>query len=137
MRTPETRVIDGISFEVTPLGFTAGRKLFVRLSKALGPALAHLAGGAPSLAALDLPRAVASALESLTDADLDWASEILGDCTRVWEDDASKKPFLDKSHRESLFSGRILLFFRWLAFALEVNYSDFFAVFAKPRVSDP
>lgn len=128
-RNPETREIDGFMFEVTPLGFVAGRRLFVRLTKALGPGLVALAGGAASLASLDLVTVSRDLIASLDDAELEYMAETLGEVTRFWPADSPKaKPYLDKGNREVLFSGSILLFFRWLAFACEVQFSDFFAM---------
>lgn len=126
-RNPETREIDGYMFEVTPLGFVQGRRLFVRLSKALGPGLVALAGGAASLASLDLVTVSRDLIQNLDDAELEHMAETLGEVTRYWPADNPKaKPYLHKDARETLFSGSILLFFRWLAFACEVQFSDFF-----------
>lgn len=130
MRSPETREIGEHTFEVTPLGFTAGRKLFVRLSRAFGPAIGHLSTGRPQ----DLAAALSSALEGLSDEDLNHVSEIFGETTRVVQ--GAKMPYLSKDLRETLFAGRILLFFQWIAFALEVNYADFFGEFKKARDPD-
>lgn len=123
MRDPETKTIDGIQFRITPLGFNEGRRGFVRLSKLLGPAL-----GAAASAGTKDPEGLAGALEralgGLTDEDLEWFADVMGKATQ-FSDDGSRWPWLTKDNREALFSGRLMLFFRWLVFALEVNYSDF------------
>ncbi len=123
-RKTETREIDGIQFRVTQLGFASGRKLLVRLAKTMGPSLATLAGGAKSLKDVDLVSLVRTAVEGLEDSDLESYAEILGEVTQ-WSTGGGKWPALSYANREELFSGRILLFFRWLMFALEVQYADF------------
>jgi len=125
MREPQKKTIDGITFEVTPLGFKQGRKAFVRLSKALGPAL----GAAPSVDALKAGRNVSAILERLvaevSDDDLEWFASTLGDKNTRYSTDLEAWPFLNSANRETLFQGRLTLFFKWLIFALEVNFSDF------------
>jgi len=114
------RTIDGVTFEVTPLGFKQARVAFVRLTKALGPALAHVDTDAPDMAA-----ALSALVERVGDDDLEWFADVFGETTR-FSTDGSKWPYLHADLRESLFSGgKLMLFFQWLAFALEVNFSDF------------
>jgi len=122
MREPQKKTIDGVTFEVTPLGYSTGRKAFVRLSKAVGPALAEAAGGGPDP---DMAAALGSLVQNVEDDDLEWFADVLGKTTRFSSDGGDKWPFLTEANREVLFSGRIFLFFQWLAFALEVNFSDF------------
>lgn len=130
MREPEKRTIEGVTFEVTPLGHKTARGAFVRLSRAVGPALAKAAGSGDVTdltgADVDVAAALAALVDQVSDGDLEWFSDVLGKTTR-FSQDGEKWPQLDSSNREVLFGGRLLLFFRWLVFALEVNYSDFFA----------
>ena len=121
MREPEKKTIDGVTFEVTPLGYAVGRKAFVRLTKAVGPALAEAAQGSEEGS---MSAALERLVSSVEDSDLEWFADVLGKTTR-FSTDGSKWPFLSEANRETLFSGRIFLFFQWLAFALEVNFSDF------------
>lgn len=119
MRQPEKRVIDGVHFECTPLGFAASRKAFVRLTKIAGPALAS--GGGANTAEV-----FAVLSERVSDEDLEWFADLFGATTR-FSHDGDAWPFLKADNREVLFGGgRLGLFFQWLMFALEVNYSDFF-----------
>lgn len=122
MQLETEREIDGVRFRMTPLGFAKARRIFVRLTKIAGPAMAKAAPQGAS----DLADAMAVLTEKVSDADLEDLAETFGDCTR-FSQDGDAWPFLNKANREALFSGgRLMLFFQWLAFALEVNYSDFF-----------
>ena len=114
---------NGIRFEVTQEGFATGRAIFVRVAKAIGPALALIAEGSGRLAP-----ALKSAVEGLNDQDLDYLAEKFGASTRYSTDGGVKWPYLSAADREELFGGNLLLFFEWIAFALEVNYADFFGV---------
>lgn len=127
MREPQKSTIDGVIFEVTPLGFRKGRAVFMRVSKAVGPSLALVAERPGSrLSALPLAEIVTRALEAVSDDDLEWLADVLGETTRFSTDGGVKLPYLTGPNREQLFAGRISLFFRWIWFALEVNFADFF-----------
>lgn len=114
-----------VTFEVTQEGFVSARATFVRVAKAVGPALAALAEGSPSLRSLQIAPALARALEGLSEDDLAFLSAKFGASTR-YSTDGKKWPYLDQANQEELFSGSMLLFFQWLYFALRVNFSDFF-----------
>lgn len=124
MREAQKKTIGEVTFEVTPLGFKQGRKAFVRLSKAVGPALA----AAESVDHIKAGRGVTGMLEKLldnvTDDDLDWFAEVMGKATR-FSRDGDRWPYLDGNNREALFGGNLVLFFKWIVFCLEVNYADF------------
>jgi hypothetical protein len=128
MREPSKKTIDGVTFEVTPLGHKKARKAFMRLSKAIGPALAGAAGSGDvsdlTGADVNIAAALGELVNHVSDEDLEWFSDVFGRTTR-FSTDGQKWPFLDAANREVLFSGRLLLFFHWLAFALEENFSDF------------
>lgn len=112
----------GVRFEVTQEGFATGRALFVRVAKAIGPALAVLADSSATRVA----PALKSAAENLSDADLAVLAEKFGASTRFSIDGGVKWPYLSAANQEELFAGNLYLFFEWLYFALEVNYADFF-----------
>jgi len=128
-REQRSTTIDGVWFEVTQLGFSDGRKVFVRLSKLLGPSIAALADKAPSLAALASSRglsdAVTRALGALEDEDLEWLTSVVAKGARYSLDGGTKRPMLDAGAREELFSGRITLWGKWLFWALSENFGDF------------
>lgn len=137
MRDAGKRTIDGVIFEVTPLGYREGRKAFVRLSKAVGPALAQASSGGDmadlSGSDVDVAAALSALVSEVSDGDLEWFADILGKTTR-FSRGGDKWPYLVEANREALFAGEILLFFKWLAFALEVNFSDFLS-FLRPAKS--
>lgn len=126
----QTRQIDGLVFEVTPLGFSSGRRALVLASKILGPAVIDLLASAkpgepPSLRVLrDVSRDL---IARLSDDDLEALQNAFADSSRVFLD-AKRSPFLsDSAAREEAFgNGRFLRFFAWLAFACEVNFGPFF-----------
>jgi hypothetical protein len=127
----KTREIDGTEFRVTQLGFATSRKLLVRITKSLGPALA-LFMGAGKISAKDF----GEALEGVDDAELEHLSAVLEDVIQ-FGNGAGKWPQLDKANREIVFSGRILTFFKVLGFALEVQYADFFDALKARSASVP
>ncbi len=124
MREEQQKTIEEITFKVIPLGFKQSRKAFVRLAKAAGPAL----GKADSIASLKAGKDIGAVLEGLVDSvsdnDLEWFASVFGKTTR-YSTDGEKWPFMTEANQETMFSGRLILFFRWLRFCLEVNYSDF------------
>lgn len=124
MREPQRKTIDGVTFEVTPLGFRKGRQAFTRLAKALGPAL----GAAESVTELAQGQGVNKVLERLvgevSDDDLDWFSETFAETTR-FSRDGERWPTMRSAEQDALFGGNLTLFFRWLMFCMEVNFSDF------------
>lgn len=125
-RKQETEQIGEVQFRVTQEGFASGRAVFVRVARALGPALSALATN-------NLEAAAKHAVENLNDADLEFLADRLGASTQFSTDGGVRWPFLGKAEREELFAGNLYLFFQWLFFALRVNYADFFdALSARP-----
>ncbi len=140
MREVKSKEINGVTFEVTQLGFKSGRAVFMRVSKLIGPSLAALAHGAPSLKTVTseaLLTALSKALMTVNDDDLEYLASQFGETTRFHKGDPSKSPFLKADNREELFSGNLVLFFQWLMFCLEVNFSDFLAAWAGLSASAP
>jgi len=126
-------VIDGVTFEVTKLGFADSRELFLRLTKRLGPGLIGVLQGSKSLADLSLVDSFERLVNGLDVKELEEVTEQLGTVTRYQVD--GKWPFLDADHRELLFGeAGLLLYFRWLLFALRVQYADFWTALAAPSV---
>ena len=128
MREPTKKTIGDITFEVTPLGFKQGRKAFVRLSKALSPSLGELTAAKDLFDAGTIAGALEKLLDHISDEDLDWFAEVMGKGTR-FSRDGDKWPFLNEANREALFAGNLMLFFQWLVFCFEVNFSDFLGLF--------
>jgi len=137
MREPESRDIEGVTYVVTPLPSSKGIALTLRLGRILGPTLAEvtkLAGQSDEdvkgrgLAIIG--RAAEGLLERATDTELRLVWEPLAENTRV--DLGGKRPTL-LSVFEVHFAGRLDLFARWLAFALEVNLGPLGAMLASAK----
>ena len=138
MREPESRVIDGVEFKVTPLARKAQRTAFVKLTKIIAPAVAKAADGAKSVADLQahMGKHLVSVIDSLASKveveDLDYFEGLFSKCTEYSEDGGEKWPHLrHEENRDAVFGGRLPLYFQWMKFCLEVNFSDFLE-FAKP-----
>lgn len=107
LRQAQTREIDGITYEVTPLGAIKGSQVFVRLLKVLGPVFTS--------------KDVGSLFEHLTEEDMNYLREAFAPTTLVMG-----KGQLDKIF-DIHFAGQMMSMLKWLFFAMEVNFSDFFA----------
>lgn len=144
-RDEHMTTIDGHRYQMTMLGATAGYRLFHRLFKMFGPsigALIDLVGDAKGgIENTDLSsKAAVKAIQALTDnvheADLDHLIDQLKGQTMVGLNGSEKTVPLD-SVFEAHFAGDITALFRWLIWALKVQYSTFQDVFAtmKPPVA--
>ena len=138
MREPESRDIEGTSYEVTPLQSSKGIALTLRLGRILGPTLAEvtkLAGQSDEdvkgrgLAIIG--RAAEGLLERATETELRLVWEPLAESTRVNLGNGKRPTLL--SIFEVHFAGRLDLFARWLAFALEVNLGPLGAMLASAK----
>lgn len=131
----ETRTIDGVSFEISQLGFTSQRKIFVKLAKTLGPGMAKMLAAVPSLDAMrganfdayGASDALSELLVHLDDTTLEYFFEEFGKNSRYLDTSKDAKPVMHSAIRETIFRGRLLLAFKWLAASIEVNYADFFS----------
>lgn len=119
--------IDGHQFEITQLPFGRARRVLVRLSKEILPVLVTAMNGQadPQL----LATALREGLAQVSDADLEFYAEEFGHGSFLCQPDG-KKPRLDRSHREIVFGGKLLMFFKWLYACVEVNFADFFTEFS-------
>lgn len=133
-KTMDTKEFSGHSWRVSQLPARRAVAMFTRLGRALGPAAFQaLATGGKSLAShgldedVDLVGAVLPALspalatlfDRLKDDELNEIADVLLEtalCDGV--------PVLKQY--DALFQGQVLMLLRVLAFAIEVNYSDFF-----------
>lgn len=124
MREPESKEIEGCTYIVTPLPTSKGIALTMRLGKILGPTLDGAAkltdqsAGVAKEQGLAL-KAIAEFLSRATEADLKAVHQPLAECTRL-DLGGSEKPRLSDVF-DVHFAGRLDLYARWLAFALEVN----------------
>lgn len=136
------REIGGVPYEVTQLPFAQARKVLVLLSKKVLPGLSLALSGAVAAVAKDgkaglldagvsdIAAGVTRLVQDLDEADLIALEEAFGPCTKVHLPDG-KTPILTAPNRASHFKGGSLFsYFEWLAFAIEVNYADFFSAAA-------
>lgn len=123
--------IDGHIYEVTQLGFKAGSDLWLLLVRVASPALNSILrapGGVDSAKKGQVTPAIVNAFfEALTTTSAEEFRQIcvaLGSKTRVL---GGKEPLtLDEDTQDEHFAGRYMAAVKWMRFALEVNYADFF-----------
>lgn len=124
------REINGTHYTVRMLNGTKGKALLTRLFKLAGPALADILAGikdAQSVQEMKLDGvadAVRSFASRLPDNELNEITLILAEHTEITI--AGGKPMALKQLADSHFAGNYREMFSWIAFALEVNYADFF-----------
>ena len=107
--------IDGIEFEVQQLPSTASKKLFERLVRAVGPALAQIEEK-------DIGKALETLFERLTPKDSEEVERVLLEKCQVKVED---KWIPLKGVYELIFAGKIDVLYRLIGFALALNYRSF------------
>lgn len=132
MLKTEIRTIGSNTYHVRQLGAKQGRQVLTRLIKTLGPVLGALLEGLDpkTVSVLDLKgEALARALTELAgrlgETDLDYLCGVFGETTQVEFPDGRVKP-LTLEEQNLHFAGAYQDMFRWLSFALEVNFAGFF-----------
>lgn len=142
LETREKRIGD-VTYQVTQLPAPSGRRLLVRLYKVLGPAIAAALRGLPeSSESLSLGNLQTAAIgdamlelaQTLTEDELDHVCEIFSQHTLFSREPEKWQPL--KVEKDLHWSGNFLNMFKWLAFCLEVNYSDFLSEQGGLRGSD-
>jgi hypothetical protein len=128
------RIIGDNTYRVTQLPTGEGRRILVKLVKVIGPAISvmveELGDGKDAPTILDsemssVGEAIRLFLDRVEQTDLDDLVTTFGRFTVVLIGD--KVLPLSLEMQELHFSGKYLEMFKWLAFCLEWNYSDFFA----------
>jgi hypothetical protein len=119
--------IDGVEFEVQPLGAIQGRRLFTKIVRSLGPALTEVAKLADPKAKKDAAAlglsVLGGLLERLDPALVDELCEAFAaHCTVRYPDGA--KPKLPRVF-DDYFAGRYNHLTRWLIECLRLNFADF------------
>jgi hypothetical protein len=126
MLASEKRTIDELEFEVSQLPVKDARAMLVRLTRVIGPALTEFAkDGATSLGDIDhttVAGAFGKLATTLTEEDLEYLCAKFGTVSKVRVGNLMLP--VDKAG-DTVFSGRLTTMFKWLWFAVEVNYSDF------------
>lgn len=119
------REIDGILFTVKLLPFEVARPLLVRATGLIGPALSELGGAEATGDGVGaMARAFGALGTKLSVKDMDYLDETLGPVSEI-QGENGMVPLTKQAIRVH-FQGRQLLWFKWVAFALEVQFSDFF-----------
>lgn len=115
--------IDGVEYEVRMLPATRATKLLVKLGKMLGPAFAAIARGEGGIDREIDGALFAGAVSALfASADPDEVDAILKELAEVTlADGKGLRPIYDIH-----FAGKIGRLMKWAAFALQVQYEDFF-----------
>lgn len=123
LETKTTRI--GVhQYKVTELDAVLGRRVFVRLLKIAGPALAKLEGGLDEGA---LASALTDLLTRLEPSDFDYFCDTFASVTEVSGGKYSKtSPQLDDVFSLH-FASNYLDMFAWLAFCLKLNFASFFS----------
>lgn len=123
----DKRTIGEHTYRVTQLTALKGRALFTRLVRFLGPAAAGALGSRRGLGALDKGALMSDLATRVTDEELGYFCDVLGECTEIIGA-SGKAERLDRELFDVHFAGRMLDMFKWLQFALEVNFADFLSV---------
>lgn len=118
-RKTESKHIGRYTYRVTQLGATEGVRLLATITRVLGPSLPSFAGDGPS-AMVEGLKALTERLDAPT---LEGVISTLAPTTRVVVQ--GKEPLLSSIYEEH-FVGEYAELLGWLAFAIGVNYADFF-----------
>lgn len=116
MREENTKQIGGSTYVVRQLPATQAQRLFVRLTKLLGPGVAELTKGKTGMR----PAAL-SVLSQLNESDVE---DITKQMAKMSEVDNKPLHLIFETH----FTGKHADLWQWLLFALEVQFKDFFDV---------
>lgn len=122
----EDRQIGDRTFRVLQLPALKARALFARLVQFLGPAVAGAvsSGNMSALLNMDVGALVGTLSEKFTEEELSYFGKVLGGCTQLVGDNGNTA-VLDEKLQDVVFAGNILQMFKWMGFALEVQFSDF------------
>lgn len=120
----KTKTIDGTKYGVYMLPPKLARKMLVRIFQVLAPSAGEMFSRESEEVATVIGPVLSSLADKLSDDDLDWMMSELAKVSTA-EVAPSKEPFLEPLF-DVHFRGRIAHMLKWFAFALEVQFSDFF-----------
>ncbi len=135
METKE-KTIGNHTFKVTQLPASKARKLLIRLFKVSGPSLGKVLeglkgkDGKASLNDLNLEKiseGIALLATNVFEDDFEYVVAALLEGERISYHVDGKWPVLTLESSDNLFAGKLDQMFKLIAFALEVNFSSFFA----------
>lgn len=121
----KTKTIDGTKYGVYMLPPKLARKMLVRIFQVLAPSAGELFGRESEQLSKAIGPTLATLADRLSDDDLDWMMGELAKVSTV-EMAPNKEPALGQIF-DVHFMGRIGHMLKWFAFALEVQYSDFWS----------
>jgi len=136
MLETKTKIIGSTEYEVTQLPFLQARKVMLTLTNKLGPGIGQVLAASPNINDINVAVGVEKLSENLDEATLVSITDTFGPTSRVFLEDG-RKPYLTKENLNSHFKGgNMLEYFQWLAFCVEVNFSDFFKELALQNLDD-
>ena len=131
MLNTESRQIGAYTYEVTQMPGRQAFRVFTRLTKMIGPALAELLGkgGGDMKQLLDtnvgtLVPALTVFCDSLSEQEVDALIDTFSEHTKVKGPNISKAAPMSEMF-DVVFAGQPGNIIAWLAFSIEVNYRDF------------
>jgi len=142
MLETKERTIDGYDFKYYPLMATPARELLDKLIRMFGPSIAAAVEGLEGADVgvdMKVTDILGSAMGSIGGSLREIAGAVqpafhhklvedLGKQTE-WRNEEGNFVPLKKDMREVLFATNLLTEFKWIAFCLEVQFSDFFGLF--------
>jgi len=130
MLKTEMKEIGGLRFTTTQLPAMRGFKLFTKLVKVAGPILGALGELDPEASMASVAGPLAAGLQNLDPEEVVSLSlEILVNTSAVVTDQTGdrKIELTTRENIDKVFNGRLRTLLEVLAFAIRVNFSDFFA----------
>jgi hypothetical protein len=120
---PEEKTIGDVTYKVTPLVATKGRKVFLRLLKAVSPAISSF-GGFNSENIDSVLGAIGAALRQMdvSEEDFEYFIQTFTSTTRLVMPDG-REPKLEDVF-DTHFAQSYGTMFKWLYFCLEVNFGS-------------
>lgn len=128
----KSKVIGSHTYYVRALGSKSARGLLVRLLSTLGPVLGAAVPQGVSFreilnSNIDFGKALNELSARLKESDLDFACAVLGDATEVDIGNGRRIHLTLEAQELHFCGGKLSELMKWLQFALEVQFSDFFS----------
>lgn len=122
----ETRVIDGMTFIVDPMGAMQALKLKVDIIGALGSSLASLINDKGLDAEVDLTKTIEELTSKLTPETFErLTKQLMERANVVIGDNPQMQPLSNESNFNYAFQQSLIRFYKVIWFVIQVNYKDF------------
>jgi len=132
----ETRFIEDMQFTCTQFAAMRAFTMLGKLAKTIGPVITVLSGVDPQTDIVTIAPQLADAMKDLDpDATTALAVEMLSNTTVTLN--GQPIPLNSETNINLAFSGKLMVMFRVLAFALGVNYGDFFSAIGPAAAQQP